>query len=59
MAGNRAFSTGSILTVGGDGYYWSSTVSSNNSRFLYFLSNNAYMFNYDRAFGFSVRCIKD
>ena len=59
MAGNRAFSNGSILTIGGDGYYWSSTVSSTNSRFLYFLSNNAYLFNYERAFGFSVRCMKD
>ena len=36
MAGFRHYSNGSLLNVGSGGYYWSSTVSSTNSRYLDF-----------------------
>ena len=58
-AGYRLFSNGSVV-IGTDGNYWSSTVSSSNSRRLYLSSYSpAYVGSSLRAFGFSVRCLKD
>jgi uncharacterized protein (TIGR02145 family) len=59
VAGGRNFSNGSLFNVGTNGFYWSSSVSSTSSGFLTFLSGNAYMFTYFRAYGLSVRCLKD
>jgi uncharacterized protein (TIGR02145 family) len=59
MAGFRSSSNGSLGNVGTFGSYWSSTVSSTNSRYLGFFSSNAGMYTDGRAFGFSVRCLKD
>jgi hypothetical protein len=59
LAGRRFFSNGSLFDVGSLGYYWSSTVSLTNSRYLDFSSSNAFMFTYNRALGYSVRCLKD
>ena len=59
VAGRRGYSSGSIFDVGSYGYYWSSTVSGTRSRYLFFNSSAARMFSYYRAYGFSVRCIKD
>jgi uncharacterized protein (TIGR02145 family) len=59
MAGFRNFSNGSLDDVGTSGCYWSSTVSSSNSRFLYFDSGGALMYYFVRAYGLSVRCLKD
>jgi hypothetical protein len=50
---------GSLLNVGVYGYCWSSTVSGTYSRYLFFFSSSAYMSDVIRAFGFSVRCLKD
>ena len=58
MAGNRFSSNGSLNAVGTGGFYWSSTDSGATSRYLVFNSSTAY-FNNDRAYGRSVRCIKD
>jgi uncharacterized protein (TIGR02145 family) len=60
VAGNRSYSIGSLGAVGANGYYWSSAVSGTNSRYLNFSSSTANVGpgNY-RAFGFSVRCLKD
>ncbi|MEI7829971.1 MAG: fimbrillin family protein [Prolixibacteraceae bacterium] len=59
-AGSRNYSSGSLEDVGSFGCYWSSTIQvSTYSIFLYFSSNQAYTSNYYRAFGYSVRCIKD
>ena len=55
VAGYRLGSNGSFDYVGTAGHYWSST----GSRYLWFNSSNAGMYTYDRASGFSVRCIKD
>ena len=59
LPGYRNSSNGTLSNVGSSGYYWSSTVSSTYARNLNINSSNAYMFNSGRAFGFSVRCIKD
>jgi hypothetical protein len=59
MAGFRNNSNGSLNNVGTYGTYWSLTVSSTNARYLSFNSSDALMFTFYRAFGFSVRCLKD
>ena len=59
MAGNRNNSNGSLNNVGSNGNYWSSTVDGTYSRNLLFNSSNAFMYSYNRAIGFSVRCLKD
>ena len=59
VAGCRNYSNGSLYTVGSYGSYWSSTVDGTYSRLLNFTSSNAYMDSSYRAFGFSVRCLKD
>ena len=59
VAGNRSLSDGSLSNVGSRGLYWSSTVFSTYSRLLDFQSNSASRNSLDRAYGFSVRCIKD
>ena len=58
-AGRRVYISGSLLAVGTDGRYWSSTVSGTNSRDLAFDSSNAYLNTDYRAYGRSVRCLKD
>ena len=62
MAGLRLLESGRIETDGGYGRYWSSTISSANSNYLYFGSDYAGVDPTEpefRAFGFSVRCIKN
>jgi uncharacterized protein (TIGR02145 family) len=59
MAGYRFNSSGNLFQVGFTGNYWSSTVSGISARTLYFFSTSSSIVNYERAFGFSVRCIKD
>jgi uncharacterized protein (TIGR02145 family) len=59
LAGYRGFSSGSLNGVGSYGRYWSSTVDASNSQRLYFDSSNAGMLSYSRAYGYSVRCLKD
>ncbi|MRS05964.1 hypothetical protein EG832_22515, partial [bacterium] len=58
LAGARNLSTGSINNEGSGGFYWSSTVNSTSSVNLFFSSSGG-VSNNKRAFGFSVRCIKD
>jgi uncharacterized protein (TIGR02145 family) len=58
MAGRRANSSGSLSSVGTDGYYWSATVFSTSSYNLVF-SSSASMSFAGRASGNSVRCLKD
>lgn len=59
VAGYRVFGNGSLFNVGTSGFYWSSTVSSADSRTLSFNSSNAFMNTDSRAGGASVRCLKD
>jgi len=59
VAGYRTSSTGDLTNVHSSGFYWSSTVSGSDARNLLFNSSNAFMRAYNRARGFSVRCIKE
>ena len=59
VAGLRFFSSGSLYGVGSYGRYWSSTVDGIHSRRLGFASTGANIDNYSRAYGYSVRCLKD
>jgi uncharacterized protein (TIGR02145 family) len=59
VAGYRNYPTGSLVDVGSSGNYWSSTVSVAHARNLYFGSSIANMYSTKRAYGFSVRCIKE
>jgi len=60
VGGLRNNSSASFEEVGSCGYYWSSTVLDTYSRCLYFSSSDdAQVGNASRAYGLSVRCIKD
>jgi uncharacterized protein (TIGR02145 family) len=60
LAGYRNFIDGSVASLGGAGYYWSSTVNGTDSRSLSFTSSSAIVTNFDRrAYGNAVRCIKN
>jgi hypothetical protein len=59
LGGCRNHFNGSLYYVASDSYYWSSTVSGDNTRYLYFGSSDAYLNANGRGNGFSVRCIQD
>jgi hypothetical protein len=59
VAGYRSYGNGSLGPVGSYGYYWCSTVTGTDALYLYFFSSAAYMDYSTRAFGASVRCLKD
>ena len=58
-AGVRSFSNGGLGNAGATGNYWSSTVANSTSGHFYFTTSTSYINSNNRAFGFSVRCIKD
>lgn len=60
VAGYRTRGNGGFNKVDIDGGYWSSTVDGTNSRSLWFSSSDAIGASVaNRAYGLSVRCIKD
>lgn len=59
QAGTRDSYDGGIDGAGSIGFFWSSTVSGSNGRYLLFGSSGANMENLNRARGLSVRCLKD
>ena len=59
VAGYRERSDGSLYHVGSGGYYSSSTVVGVYSPHLRFASTGAIIFSSLRAYGSSVRCLKD
>ncbi|PKG42564.1 hypothetical protein CXF67_09590 [Psychroflexus sp. MES1-P1E] len=61
VAGSRDYSDGSLNNVGSSGIYWSSSVDASYSLYLYFSGSNANagISSDPRAYGFSVRCLKD
>jgi uncharacterized protein (TIGR02145 family) len=59
VAGNRSFNAGSLDYVGANGGCWSSAVSGTNSRYLAFIASDASMSDANRAYGLTIRCIKD
>ena len=59
-AGNIVNSDGSMSGRGSYGYYWSSTpVNADYAWRLYFSSSLSYMFSNVKAFGFSLRCLRN
>jgi hypothetical protein len=59
-AGYLYNSDGSLGYRGAGGYYWSSTqYSSTNGWGLAFVSSLSFMFNFNKAYGFSLRCLRD
>jgi uncharacterized protein (TIGR02145 family) len=59
LAGLRSYSSGSLFNVGSFGLYWSGSVSGADARYLDLSSSYAGMFGYNRAYGLSVRCLRD
>ena len=59
VAGYRFYTNGGVDSEGIFGYYWSSSFITNDSRYLTFGSSFASVVTNYRAFGRSVRCIKD
>ena len=58
-AGMRRNIEGTILSSNNSGDYWSSTLSTTDSRKMYFDQSGAISVTANRAIGASVRCIKD
>jgi hypothetical protein len=59
LAGNRSSSGGKLFNAGIFGVYWSSTVNGPDARLIAFNSSNVRVYVSYRAYGLSVRCIKD
>jgi uncharacterized protein (TIGR02145 family) len=59
MGGFRYYHNASIDYVGESGNYWSSNAGTENSYFFFFTPWSDGSAAYFRAYGFSVRCIKD
>ena len=60
LAGHRSRADGSLVNQGSHGYYWSSGPNGTYAYLLYFDSGEVLPANFaDRAYGFSVRCLKD
>jgi hypothetical protein len=59
VAGFRSGINGSLVDVGTYGLYWSSSVVGIGSGSLFFVSSDVNVYSDARAFGFSVRCLKD
>jgi uncharacterized protein (TIGR02145 family) len=62
LAGRRSLSDGSLISVGIVTYYWCSTVTAVNGTLadcLHFGSSFANMYFNNRAYGLSVRCLKE
>ena len=59
IAGYRNYSNGTVDNAGSNGLYWSSTVNGSNARYLGTSAAAPSMAAHRRAYGFSVRCIKD
>ena len=59
LPGIRFYDDGSLTNVSLSGAYWSSTVNTTGSTYLYITDSNATMTTIYRGFGYSVRCVKD
>ncbi len=58
VAGRR-YESGSLNRMGTDSFVWSSTITGDKSRYLYFYATNATVTIGNRVESFSVRCVKD
>ena len=58
-AGHRLNSDGSAYMRGDEGDYWSSRPDGSGAFYLHFYSGNVGMYDYNRANGYSVRCVQE
>jgi len=58
-AGYRNYYSGALNVQGSWGYVWTSSVNGSYSHYVGFGSSNAYTFGNGRAYGFTVRCLRD
>jgi uncharacterized protein (TIGR02145 family) len=59
LAGFRSYRNGSIFDIGSSGNYWTSSVSGSEANRLLLSNRKSTINSVIRAFGLSVRCIKD
>jgi len=62
LPGGYRNSSGTFTNFGNVGYWWSSTEGDTSSawyRYLVYGTGNVYRYNYNKHFGFSVRCLRD
>ena len=59
VSGIRFYNNGVVGSAGSQGFYWSNTVAGTNAYRLYFNNSDTGVYSSPRAFGFSVRCIKE
>ena len=59
VPGYRDRGNSSLHDVGSRGYYWSSSVNATDASYRFFNSGSTGSSNHLRAFGWSVRCLKD
>jgi uncharacterized protein (TIGR02145 family) len=60
VAGYRLYNTAALTNRGSSGYYWSSSLSGGYALYFYVsLSAQSSSGGVYRAYGFSVRCVKD
>ncbi|MEI6586687.1 MAG: hypothetical protein WCL56_11410 [Sediminibacterium sp.] len=59
MQGDRSSGSGSIVVIGEWGSFWTSTISGTNAYRVYFGNGGKGSDAFNRAWGFTVRCIKD
>jgi hypothetical protein len=59
LAGYRNYHDGVLSYAGSSGVYWSSTGNGIYSRYVYFSSGGSNMYSNNRAYGYSVRCLRD
>jgi len=58
-SGGRTYGAGPVYHQGANGSVWSSSASGSNSDYLVFNSSSANIYSRYRAYGMSVRCVKD
>ena len=59
VGGYREGATGSLLYEGSYGYVWNSGTAGNLASFMLFNYGGSSMYNFFRANGYSVRCVRD
>jgi uncharacterized protein (TIGR02145 family) len=59
VPGRRFNGSGSLNILGSFGYYWSSSVSGTGASFRRFYSGGTDTFDFGRAYGLTVRCLKE
>ena len=60
--GYRSSSSGNYNSIGSYGFFWSSSEGNSSNawrRILYYNNSGVYRHNYNKNYGFSVRCVRD